>query len=90
MFTPTVPGGYAVRTRGGPVLAWVATNASAAESDVRRTTSLAGTAVQAAPERYERSVELTPWLWGLALAGLTGAAGMAAMAAWRRGRDVAA
>jgi hypothetical protein len=86
VFTPSVVGGYAVRTRGGPVAAWVAVNANPEESDVRRTTSLAASQAKVDPERFERSLDLSPWLWALCGVAILAAAALA----WRRADEIPA
>lgn len=58
IFTPEEAGGYRVALAGGPPLAWVAVNVDPAESDVRRTTSVAETESELDPELFVRHTDL--------------------------------
>jgi hypothetical protein len=68
VFVPERAGGYTLRLEGGPVLAWAAVNTDPAESDVRRTHTIATIEAKWKPELFERRVELGPALLGAALA----------------------
>lgn len=72
-FTPAIPGAYAAVPTGLPPLAWVAVNTSAAESDVRRGTSLVEAQAEVAPERLRRTFDLDLPLVGAGVALLLGA-----------------
>lgn len=75
-FTPTAPGAYSAVPSGLPPLAWVAVNTSAAESDVRRPTSLVEVQAELAPERLRRTFDLDLPLLGAAGLFLLGAAAL--------------
>jgi hypothetical protein len=77
VFTPEKPGGYAVRTPGGPVMAWVAVNLDEAESDVRRTHSVAATEAELEPELFVRHIPLSAQALGLSLLAAMLSAGLA-------------
>ncbi len=67
-FTTAVPGAYAAAPAGMPPLAWVAVNTSAAESDVRRPTSLVRAEAEIAPERLRQTADLDVPLLGAGVA----------------------
>jgi hypothetical protein len=66
-FVPRRPGGYVVRSEGGPPLVWVAANLDTAESDVRRTHSVAAAEARIDPELFTRYMPLSPILVAIAL-----------------------
>lgn len=74
VFTPERPGGYQVRVEGGPPLAWVSVNLDEAESDVRRTHSVAAAEADLNPELFTRHVPLGPAAAVLAMLALVGSA----------------
>lgn len=67
-FVPQVPGAYTVGVPGSPPLAWVAVNTDPRESDLRPGPPLMELAAEVDPDRYQRSLELAPWLLGAGLA----------------------
>lgn len=67
VFTPAVAGAYLVRVEGAPPLAWVAVNAPAEESDVRRYDSIAAVEQEIDPSLFLRHVDLGPYLLAAAL-----------------------
>lgn len=68
LFTPERPGPYSVEIEAVPTLAWVAANLDPLESDVRRYDDVAQAEAAIVPELFTRHVDLSPWLWGGALA----------------------
>jgi len=67
LFTPQEPGAYAVQVEAVPTMAWVAVNLDGVESDVRAYDSVAAAESAIKPELFTRYIDLSPWLWGLAL-----------------------
>jgi hypothetical protein len=68
VFVPDEAGSYEIRIESAPPLAFVAVNVDPAESDVRRTHSLAAMEAEIKPELFLRHIALGPWLLGLAFA----------------------
>ena len=58
----------------GPVLARVAVNVPPGESDVRNSTSLKAAQLASMPDQLQRKIPLSPWLMGLGMSALLGAA----------------
>jgi hypothetical protein len=58
VFSPEEPGGYEVALAGGPSVAWVAVNVDGAESDVRRSHSVAEAESELDPELFVRRTDL--------------------------------
>lgn len=67
LFTPEQAGAYEVRIESAPPLAWVAVNTPPEESDVRRYDSIREAEADIAPELFRRYVDLSPWMFGLAV-----------------------
>lgn len=68
-FTPEEPGAYRLVVESAPTLAWVAVNLDPAESDVRvydNTVEEVQTSI--VPDLFLKHVDLSPWLFGVALA----------------------
>lgn len=85
-FAPATPGAYAVLGAGDAVLAWVAVNTPAIESDVRRGSSLAEVHRQVDPAATERRLPLDV----LALSGTAAAFLLAAVLGRGRGENARA
>jgi hypothetical protein len=67
VFVPERPGAYSLSLENGPPLAWVAVNVSPDESDVRSYDSVAAVEKELNPEMFLRHLDLSSWLFGLAL-----------------------
>lgn len=75
-FTPDQPGRYSVSMFSAAPLAQAAVNLSPEESDVRRYDSVAAAEADIRPELFRRQLDLSPWLFGLALGVLLVQAGL--------------
>ena len=67
LFTPEMPGAYAVKAESAPILAWVAVNNDPDESDVRSYGSVAAVEGDLKPELLERRVDLGRGFLGFGL-----------------------
>ncbi len=71
LFIPEKPGAYTVQVEGSPPLASVAVNTRIEESDVRRSSSIAGVEREIRPDLFARRVDLSPYLYWAALVFFT-------------------
>jgi hypothetical protein len=66
-FTPEEPGSYRISMVSSAPLGLAAVNLAPEESDVRRYDSVAAAEADIRPELFQRHVDLSPWLFALAL-----------------------